>query len=175
MPSAFSVFAIRVRPSPSAQNSKIRNDGRLIGVHPTDDVQSTATLGDIDVVVPEHAATRDVERLGLAGHRIVGPLAGLFPLHLGREVRERQHDFIHSVVERALAVLEVEEHPDARVHDSLERIGRLDRLAPQSAARQPTSTRAGRIGDPPRMARATDTGGADIDIRSRQASARRGD
>src|SRR5207245_7921367 len=61
-----------------------------------------------------------------------GALAGLLPLHLRGEVGQREHGLLYRAVERALAVLEVEEDPHAGVDDLLERVGRRDLLAAEA-------------------------------------------
>ena len=54
-------------------------------------------------------------------------------LELVGERRQRQHDFVSRGVERPLAVLEVEEHAHAGLHQLLEGVRRFDRLASESA------------------------------------------
>ena len=56
----------------------------------------------------------------------------LVPLHLGGEVREREHDLVHRRVERALAVFEIEEDPHAGIHDLLQHVARLDGLTAEA-------------------------------------------
>src|SRR2546422_2598884 len=56
--------------------------------------------------------------LRLPEHGVVRALRGLLPLHLRGEVREREHDLVHRAVERALAVIEVEEDPRSEEHTS---------------------------------------------------------
>ena len=72
---------------------------------------------------------RDVQGPRLPGEGIMRPLTGLLALQLGREVGQGEHHLVHRVVERPLAVLEVEEHPDAGGDDLLQRVGGLDLLA----------------------------------------------
>ena len=84
---------------------------------------------DLDVVVAEHAPAGDVAGLRLPLHRVVGALPRLLALELVGERRQRQHDLVGGGVERPLAVLEVEEHAHAGLHELLERVRRLDRLA----------------------------------------------
>jgi hypothetical protein len=95
--------------------------GRLRLVDATDDMVAARLAvragrrEHLDVVVAVDEAAGDLTALGLAPDRVVGPLARLLPLHLGREVREREHHLVHRRVERALAILEVEEHAHAAV------------------------------------------------------------
>ena len=125
---------MRVRPAPSAQRLKIRRtmaaSSALIRRVTCD--RSPVAVQHLDVVVPEHAAPSDVARSGLAKHRIVGPLPRLLALELVGESGQRQHDFVGWAVECALAVLEVEEHPNARLDDLFQGVGRLDGLSAKS-------------------------------------------
>ena len=108
------------------------DDSRLVRVDPPRDAgPRTVRPKDFDVVVAVDLAARDLEGLRLPQHRVVRPLTRLLALHLRGEVGQRQHYLVHRVVERALAVFQVEEHTDTRVHDLLESISRLDLLAPQ--------------------------------------------
>jgi hypothetical protein len=66
------------------------------------------------VAVAVDLAAGNVATRGLPLHRVPRAEAALFPFHFGREVGEREHHLVHRGVERALAVLEVEEHPGAR-------------------------------------------------------------
>ena len=73
-----------------------------------------------------------MKSLGLPEQGVIGALAGLLPLHLGGEVGQREHNLVRRTVERALAIIEVEEDPHAGVHDLHERVGRLDLLAAEA-------------------------------------------
>jgi hypothetical protein len=68
----------------------------------------------------------------LPHHRVGRALPGLLALEFVGEGREAQHDLVRGAVERALAILEVEEHADAGGDDLLERVGRLDRFAAET-------------------------------------------
>src|SRR5881628_3769902 len=103
MPSAFSVLAILVRPHPSAQSWNIR--------------RTTAACASL-IVVAVNPAAGHVERLRLPEHGVVRALPGLLPLHLRGEVGQREHDLVHGAVERALAIIEVEEDPHAKSRTS---------------------------------------------------------
>src|SRR2546422_6893081 len=70
--------------------------------------------------------------LRLPEQGVVRALPGLLPLHLRGEVGQREHDLVHRAVERALAVIEVEEDPHAGVYDLHERGGRLDLFAAEA-------------------------------------------
>ena len=86
-----------------------------------------------DVVVPEHPPPRDVAGAGLPQHRVVGPLARLLALQFVSERGQRQHDLVDRRVERALAVLKVEEHSDTRADDLLQRVPDFELLAAEGA------------------------------------------
>ncbi|MEE8240199.1 MAG: hypothetical protein V3R16_02940 [Nitrospirales bacterium] len=93
-----------------------------------------ATVGgtDILVVVAVDFASGHMPSLGLSEHRVERPLFRPLPLHLGREVGEREHDLVHGGVQRALPVFQIKEYSHASVHDLFKRVGRLDLLAPQA-------------------------------------------
>src|SRR5262249_62324245 len=91
-----------------------------------------AVTGDRAFVVPVDEPAGDVAALRLAAHGVAGPLPALLALHLGGEVGQRQRYLVERRVERALAVLEVKEHPGAGVDDALERVTGLDLLAAQA-------------------------------------------
>ena len=70
---------------------------------------------------------------GLPQHRVVGPLARLLALQFVSERGQRQHDLVDRRVERALAVLKVEEHSDTRADDLLQRVPDFELLAAEGA------------------------------------------
>jgi hypothetical protein len=125
---------MRVSPSPeAAQLVDAPDDGGLLRVDGARDVQALALgRGDDVVGVPVGAAASDVPGTRLAHHRVVRALAGALPLHLGGEVGEAEHHLVHRVVERPLAVVQIEEHAHAGVGDLLEHVGGLDLLAAQA-------------------------------------------
>ncbi|MDP1568968.1 MAG: hypothetical protein Q8L86_03105 [Vicinamibacterales bacterium] len=98
------------------------------GLGLVDDTLDVPGLGP-PVVVPERPAARDVPRRGLPGHRVVRPLPRAVPLELVGEGRDGHQQLVSRPVERPFAALEVREHPDARGHQLLERVRRLDRFA----------------------------------------------
>ena len=102
------------------------DDGRLRYVDRASDAG-----GATDVLVPIDLAARDLQRLRLAKHRIVGSLARLLAFHFRSEVGQREHDFVHRALERSLPVVEVKEDADARVSQLLENVARLDLFATQ--------------------------------------------
>src|SRR5439155_10513755 len=110
------------KPWPSAQRAKIRHTTAAWSGFTRRTTWEPPAVGarDLDVVVAVDLPSGDVKRACLARERVVRPLAGLLALELGREVGERQHYLIHRRVERALAVLEVEEHTDAGLHELLQ-------------------------------------------------------
>src|SRR5262249_7082967 len=65
------------------------------------------------IVVPEHPTARDMAGAGFPLHRVVRALPGLLALELVCERREREHDLVGRRIERALAILEIEEHAHA--------------------------------------------------------------
>jgi hypothetical protein len=87
---------------------------------------------NLDVIVPIDCATRHVQRFGVPEEGVVRPLASLLALHLRREVDQREHDFVERVLECPFAILKIEEDSNPRVHDLLQRVGRLDLLAPET-------------------------------------------
>lgn len=60
-------------------------------------------------------------------------MPGLLALELVGESGERQHDLVGRRVERALAILQVEEDADAGRDELLQRLRRLDRFATEAA------------------------------------------
>jgi hypothetical protein len=84
------------------------------------------------VAVAEDDPADDVAVAEFRAVLVPHPLLRLRPLNLVGEGRRRQRDLIRRAVEGALGVGEVEEHPHAGLHDLLEHIRRLDRLAAEA-------------------------------------------
>jgi hypothetical protein len=98
-----------------------------------DHVQPSAVgAGDLDVVVAVDAAAGDVQRPGLTRHRVVGPLARARALELVGEGGHVHQELVGGGVDRALAVLEVQEHAHAGLRERLERVRHFNRLAPEA-------------------------------------------
>jgi hypothetical protein len=92
------------------------------------DVRPLARGEDFDVVVPEDAPAGDVARFRLALHGVVRALPRLLPLEFISERRQAEHDLVCRAIQRAFPIFKVEEHPNARLDELLERVGRLDRF-----------------------------------------------
>jgi hypothetical protein len=73
-----------------------------------------------------------VERPGLPLERVIGALPRPLALLLVGEGGHAHQQLLGRGVDRALAVLEVEEHADAGLRELLQRIGDLDRLAAEA-------------------------------------------
>ena len=70
--------------------------------------------------------------LGPAPHGVARALARLLALDLRGEADRGEQELVLGGVQHALAVVEVEPDADARVGDLLQRVGRLDLLAPEA-------------------------------------------
>src|SRR5512146_571360 len=107
----------------------LADDRCLTLIHHAENMQTVTTSRDhLFVVVAVHFPASDVAGFSLAEHCVIGPLLGPFAFHLGSEIRQGEHDLVRRAFEGALAVLEIEEQPDAGVDDLLERIGGFDRF-----------------------------------------------
>ena len=118
-------------PWPAAESWKIRRmTSASVGSISRIDVRARAvSAGDLDVAIPEARPARDVARLRLPQHRVVRALPRLLALELVGERRQRQHDFVGRAVERALAVLEVEEHAQTvSLYLGVEKAGIVEQL-----------------------------------------------
>ena len=68
---------------------------------------------------------------GFARHGVIRPQPRPLALHLRDEVLKAEHDLIHGIVERALAIFEIEKDAHTRIEDAFENVGRLDLFAPK--------------------------------------------
>jgi hypothetical protein len=82
----------------------------------------------LQVVVPEHPASGEMPRPCLPGHRVVYSQPRLLALELVGECRDGHQQLVGGGVERALTVLQVEEHAHAGRDQLLQRIRCLDGL-----------------------------------------------
>src|SRR5215470_5718920 len=124
-------------PAVGAEREEPADDGGLRGVDPARDVLAYGTAvgtgsGDLDVVVPIALPARDVPRLELAAHGVVGALLGTLPLELARIGGHGQEDLVGGGVERALPVFLVEEDAHPGIEDLLQGVAGLDGFPPQA-------------------------------------------
>jgi len=87
---------------------------------------------DLDVVVAVRAPAHHVAGPRLAQHRVGRPLPRPLALHLVGEGGHGHQELLGGGVDRALAVLEVQEHADTGLGELLQRVGDLDRLAAEA-------------------------------------------
>lgn len=91
----------------------------------------SVTADDLAVPIAEHDAASDLAGARLPRQSVVGALSRLLPFQLVGKGRHAHEQLVGGGVERALAVFEVEPHPDAGLGELLERVGDLDLLAPE--------------------------------------------
>nr|WP_232379742.1 hypothetical protein [Polyangium fumosum] len=114
-----------LREGPEALSSGVTTEDladnlRFLLVDPVLDPRASIAVLHLDVVVPEDAAA-DVETFSRLRHQVlVGPLADLFPLELGGEVPDIDHELVDGTVDRHLLVREVIEEPDASIEQVLD-------------------------------------------------------
>src|SRR5262249_33448173 len=109
-----------------AEGAEAPARGGLLLVYTTNHVEPPAGgRAAVDVVVAVDAAAGDMEGARLALERVIGPLARALALELVGVGGDAQEQLVGRRVDRALAVLEVQEHAHAGLGELLERIGNL--------------------------------------------------